>query len=186
MQSADWIVNVTIALRSAASFDSASLILSIPSLGLTSDRFHLPSIPVGVVEPTWVTVRWSIPDHVPKRWYPHNLGIPQLYNLDGIITLPHSPNVTFAARTGFRTIRLVQSPYTDEQVQQRGITPGDNYHFEINGQAFYVKGSNLVPFDPFYSRVTTEQVRWILESSKQAGINMVCFLQQLTRLIYRL
>ena len=30
------------------------------------------------------------------------------------------------------------------------------------------------PFDPFYARMTTEQVRWVLESAVLSGQNMVC------------
>lgn len=81
--------------------------------------------------------------------------------------------MNFTTTTGFRTIQLVQSPYTQEDIDDRGITPGDNWHFEINGKAFYSKGTNIIPFDPFYARTTTDQVRWVLESAVLSGQNMV-------------
>lgn len=160
-QSADWIVNVTLALRSGATFDNASLTLKIDELGLVSEAFSLPEIKGNVSETNWVNVTWSIPEGVPKRWYPHNLGTPQLYDLEGSISLgtDWAQDISFSVRTGFRTIRLIQSPYTDEEIAERGITPGDKYHFEVNGHEFYAKGANLVPFDPFYSRVQTDHVR---------------------------
>jgi beta-mannosidase len=106
------------------------------------------------------------------------LGNPKLYNLS--VTLKMNSNgstidsVSFQTRTGFRTIQLVQSPYTAEQVRN-GITPGDNWHFNINGKPFYALGTNIIPFDPFYARTTTDSVRWVLESVVKSGQNMVRF-----------
>ncbi|THU97773.1 glycoside hydrolase [Dendrothele bispora CBS 962.96] len=184
VQSADWVVNVSLAIRSGASIPegSASLKLEFPELGIESEEFGLPELSGKVDESSWASVQWQIPDEVPERWYPHNLGKPQLYNLTGTITIGNSnssssssssSSVTFRMRTGFRTIRLVQLPYSQEDVEQRGITPGDQYHFEVNGKAFYSKGSNLIPFDNFYSRIKTEDVRWVLESAVKVGQNIV-------------
>jgi beta-mannosidase len=180
-QSADWVVNMTLAIRSGSdiSSSSSSLTLALPELGITSEAFEVPELVGRVNETTWFSVQWQIPDSVPERWFPHNLGTPQLYNLTGTLSLgtdsvSAASNVTFTLRTGFRTIRLVQLPYSQEDVEQRGITPGDQYHFEINGEAFYSKGSNLIPFDNFYSRIPTDRVRWVLESAVQVGQNIVC------------
>lgn len=179
-ENADWIVNVTLALRSAQSFDQPTMTLSIPELRLTSKAFRLPPIKAITASPSWVQVAWTIPDRIPQRWYPHNLGTPKLYNLTATIHLSqataHSPanTLSFMTTTGFRTIELVQSPYSQQDVEKRGITPGDNWHFNINGKAFYSLGTNIIPFDPFYARTTTDQVRWVLESAVKSGQNMVC------------
>jgi hypothetical protein len=81
--------------------------------------------------------------------------------------------LTTTVRTGFRTIELAQLPYTSADVARRGISPGDQWHFEVNGKAFYSLGTNIIPFDPFCARTTTEQVRWVLESVVASGQNMV-------------
>lgn len=179
-QTADWIVNVSLALRSAAAFNSPSVTLSFPELNLTSASLPLTPLLAAPNETTWSSVNWSIPEGIPERWFPHNLGTPKLYNLTVVISLSStdtsqsgSSNVSFTTRTGFRTIQLVQSPYTKEDIEERGIIPGDNWHFEINGKAFYSLGTNIIPFDPFYSRTTTDQVRWVLESAVMSGQNMV-------------
>ncbi|KAL0576527.1 hypothetical protein V5O48_005447 [Marasmius crinis-equi] len=172
-QSADWVLNVTLAIRSAAAIDAPSLTLALPELGLTSEAFTLPALPGDVNETQHIDVQWTVPDSKPQRWWPHNLGTPQLYNLTGSLTLSNSTeSLNFTMRTGFRTIRLNQQPVSDEDVA-RGIQPGDQWHFEVNGKAFYAKGSNLVPFDPFYTRIPTEQVRWVLESAVMSGQNML-------------
>jgi beta-mannosidase len=125
--------------------------------------------------PTWITALWRIPDSIPQRWYPHNLGTPKLYNLTMSLALGNSTEIVQlpTLRTGFRTVVLAQLPYTQEDVEKRGITPGDQWHFEINGKAFYSLGTNIIPFDPFYARVTSDQVRWVLESAVRGGQNMV-------------
>ncbi|KAF7369424.1 Glycoside hydrolase family 2 protein [Mycena venus] len=143
-------------------------------LNLTSQSFSLAPLSTTTDSPSWVTVLWEIPDSLPKRWYPHNLGTPQLYNLTISLDLSDSAeDVELTVRTGFRTIKLAQLPYSQEDVDARGITPGDQWHFEINGRAFYSLGTNIIPFDPFYSRIKTEQVRWVLESAVQSGQNML-------------
>ncbi|KAF9258872.1 glycoside hydrolase family 2 protein [Marasmius fiardii PR-910] len=175
-QSADWVLNVTLAVRSAIPIESPSLTLDLPELGLTSSPIALPSLPGTSDTAQLFSIQWKVPDSAPQRWYPHNLGTPQLYNLTGTLSFPvggSTSNITFNHRTGFRTIRLIQSPYSEEDVKTRGIRPGDQWHFEINRKAFYVLGTNLVPFDPFYSRISTEQVRWVLESAMMSGQNML-------------
>jgi beta-mannosidase len=177
-EKADWVANVTLAIRSAAAFSSPFISLSIPELNLAS-RFAIKPITPTTDSPAWVTVLWHIPDSIPKRWYPHNLGTPQLYDLIISLSLDAHNNriapVVRTVRTGFRTIKLAQLPYSRHDVETRGITPGDQWHFEINGKAFYSLGTNIIPFDPFYARTTTEQVRWVLESAKRSGQNMVRF-----------
>ncbi|KAJ3556228.1 hypothetical protein NP233_g12026 [Leucocoprinus birnbaumii] len=178
-ENADWVVNVTLGVQSCADFQSASLTLAFPELKV-SKTFNVASIhasPNASSDGTnWVHAAWQIPDSIPKRWYPHNLGTPQLYNLSVTLNLRSNArtvdSVSFTTRTGFRTIQLVQSGYTDKQVQA-GVTAGDNWHFNINGKAFYALGTNIIPFDPFYARTTTDSVRWVLESAVKSGQNML-------------
>ncbi|KIM78863.1 glycoside hydrolase family 2 protein [Piloderma croceum F 1598] len=172
-QTANWVVNVSLALRSASNFLNPSLILSIPELNLVSDALPVSPIKSTAISATWVGVTWQIPDKVPERWYPHNLGKPKLYNLTVTLQMSHEKSVSFTTTTGFRTIQLVQSPYSQEDVDVRGITPGDQWHFEINGKAFYAKGTNIIPFDPFYARTKPEAVKWVLESAVKSGQNML-------------
>lgn len=174
-QTANWVINVTLALRAAQAFSSPSLTLEIPELNLKSDNLNVSAIQESTTNASWVQALWQIADNVPQRWYPHNLGTPKLYNLtvNLHLTSGSDADISFTVTTGFRTIQLVQSPYSQEDVAQRGITPGDQWHFEINGKAFYSKGTNIIPFDPFYARISTDDVRWVLESAVKSGQNMV-------------
>lgn len=170
-EAADWIVNVTLVLRSAEVVDKPSLVITIPELGITSDALALPALPGDTSQTTLVSAKMKIPNAVPERWFPSNLGTPKRYNIT-VTLLPSK--VAFTTTTGFRTIVLVQEPYPTSEVESRGITPGDQFHFEINGKAFYSSGTNIIPFDPFYARMTTAQVRWVIESAVLSGQNMVC------------
>lgn len=179
-QSADWIINVTFAIRSIKSFEKPTITLSIPELKLTSEPLNPGPIPANAGEDIYLCVNWSIPDNAPERWYPIDLGDPKLYNLT--VTLDPSPGqgdwpsaepITQTIITGFRTIQLLQTPYSEKEITLRGITPGDQWHFAINGKAFYSKGTNIIPFDPFYSRIKPEAVRWVLESAVKSGQNML-------------
>lgn len=169
-QTADWIVNVSLALRSSVQVKNPSMVISFPELNVKSHAIPLPSLPADTNNPTFVSGKFSIPNGVPELWYPHNLGSPKRYN----VTVTLNPSgVSFTTTTGFRTIVLVQEPYSQEDVEKRGITPGDQFHFEINGKAFYSLGTNIIPFDPFYSRMSTAQVRWVIQSAVLSGQNMV-------------
>ncbi|OAX35676.1 glycoside hydrolase family 2 protein [Rhizopogon vinicolor AM-OR11-026] len=179
-QSADWILNITFGIRSVKSFEKPTVTLCIPELELTSEPLDLGSIPANIDENTYLSVNWSIPDDDPERWYPVDLGTPKLYNLTAIFdpspgrgNIPSAESITRTITTGFRTIQLLQTPYSAEEIVSRGITPGDQWHFAINGKAFYSKGTNIIPFDPFYSRIKTETVRWVLESAIKSGQNML-------------
>ncbi|KIJ51534.1 glycoside hydrolase family 2 protein [Sphaerobolus stellatus SS14] len=166
--SADWVVNVTLALR-ATSNVKPTMKISFPELKLTSKDLPLATVPGNAGEPTFVSATFTVPNGVPELWYPHNLGNPKLYN----ITVEVDPGVSFTKTTGFRTIVLHQEPYTTKEIAERGITPGDKFLFTINGKAFYTSGTNIIPFDPFYARTTTAQVRWVIESAVKTGQNML-------------
>ncbi|KAI0267102.1 glycoside hydrolase [Gloeopeniophorella convolvens] len=182
VQTAPWIVNISLGVHSAVDAPKPSLTVSIPELQLTSHPLALEPIPAlappgagsALSAPTWVHATWSVPDALPERWFPSNLGAPKLYNVSLSLSLggAHAP-LALQTRVGFRTIQLVQTRYPDAEVAARGITPGDQWHFEVNGRAFYALGTNIIPFDPFYARTTDAQVRWVLESAVQSGQNML-------------
>ncbi|KAI8981306.1 glycoside hydrolase [Trametes punicea] len=172
-QTADWVVNVTLGVRSVVASDFPTLTITIPELNVTSGPLSVDPIPVATNITTFLSANFTIPDGLPERWYPHNLGTPKLYNFTITLALSNASAVSFATRSGFRTVQLVQTPYPAEEIAARGIIPGDQWHFEVNGKAFYTLGTNIIPFDPFYARMTSEQVRWVLESAVKSGQNML-------------
>lgn len=72
----------------------------------------------------------------------------------------------------FRTIVLNQGPISLEE-QSTGIASGNHWHFEINGHPFFAKGSNFIPPDVFWPRVTYDRARRLLEAVIAANQNML-------------
>lgn len=106
-------------------------------------------------------------------WWPRGLGPQNLYNLT--VSIVDSSNNTLASvnrRTGFRTIVLNMQVISEEQIAQ-GIAAGNNWHFEINGHEFYAKGSNFIPPDAFWPRVTSTKIQQLFDSVTAANQNML-------------
>ena len=173
-QTADWLVNVTLAVRSVVTSDAAAITVAIPELHY-SESLYVGPIQANTTTPTTLRASFAVPEGLPQRWFPHNLETgPRLYNVTVTLTLDRGrTHAAFTTRTGFRTVELVQTAYSAGELAARGITPGDQWHFAVNGRAFYTLGTNIIPFDPFYARMTSAQVRWVLESAVRSGQNMV-------------
>ncbi|MEP6676528.1 MAG: glycoside hydrolase family 2 protein [Ferruginibacter sp.] len=59
-----------------------------------------------------------------------------------------------------------------ELVQQRDSI-GTSFYFKINGQPVFMKGANYIPSDVFLPTVKKEDYRKILQSAKDANMNML-------------
>jgi beta-mannosidase len=64
------------------------------------------------------------------------------------------------------------TPISESQLAQ-GIAPGNNWHFEINGHEFYAKGSNFIPPDAFWPRVTETKMKQLFQSVVDGNQNML-------------
>ncbi|KAJ5237498.1 Glycoside hydrolase superfamily, partial [Penicillium chrysogenum] len=61
---------------------------------------------------------------------------------------------------------------TDEQLA-KGVEPGTNWHFEVNGHEFYAKGSSLTPPDAFWPRVTEARMQRLFDAVVAGNQNML-------------
>ncbi|KAI1773308.1 glycoside hydrolase family 2 protein [Hypoxylon cercidicola] len=108
-----------------------------------------------------------------KLWWPVGLGPQSLYNVTiDVISESGETLASVTKRTGFRTIILNMGVVSDEEIS-KGVTPGNHWHFEINGQPFYAKGSNFIPPDAFWPRVTPTRIRQLFNSAVAANQNML-------------
>ncbi|HZB46219.1 MAG TPA: glycoside hydrolase family 2 TIM barrel-domain containing protein, partial [Pyrinomonadaceae bacterium] len=99
----------------------------------------------------------------PRLWWPAGLGPQHLYSfrtlvLDGKQLLDEA-----ATRVGLRTLELRQQP--DQW--------GKSFEFVVNGVPVFAKGGNWIPADSFPTRVTRERYRRLLESARDANMNML-------------
>jgi len=116
------------------------------------------------------TFIFSIGDKDVHRWYPVSLGNQTLYDLTihfGTQSKPFMSSDT--TRVGFRTSYLNLEPVTIGN----NIAAGNHFHFEINGDIIYAKGSNIIQLSPFEPNVTREDYRYILQSALDANHNML-------------
>ncbi|PLB39600.1 beta-mannosidase mndA [Aspergillus candidus] len=170
-QAQPWVVN--------ASIDFVGTLPKNPSMAieiqdcksgsvLTTHNLHNVVISGGSL--TGVTVLDKVQ---PKLWWPSGLGEQNLYHIT--ITVSggqEEPVAHVTRRTGFRTIFLNQRNITDAQLAQ-GVAPGANWHFEVNGREFYAKGSNIIPPDCFWPRVTEEKMARLFDAVVVGNQNML-------------
>ena len=107
--------------------------------------------------------------HQPKLWYPAGYGNQSRYEftayLSTIAETKASPQVVEIrdVTSGLRSIVLDRHP--DKW--------GRSFQFVVNGIPVFGKGADVIPFDSFANRVTTADYRRILESARDANMNMI-------------
>lgn len=101
-------------------------------------------------------------DH-PVLWYPVGYGAQSMYrfltSLDAGKHLLDSREV----HTGLRSVQL----------ERKRDKWGISFTFVVNGIPIFAKGANVIPLDSFPTRVTDAQMRHVLESARDANMNMI-------------
>jgi beta-mannosidase len=107
----------------------------------------------------------SVPVHIasPKLWYPAGYGAQDRYRFSYTVRIARDIVAQAALNTGLRSIEL-----------RREVTStGKSFAFVVNGIAIFAKGADVIPFDSFPNRVTPEIHRQILQSARDAHMNMI-------------
>lgn len=98
----------------------------------------------------------------PKLWWTNGLGEAHLYNITGELQAGER-KISEKTRIGVRTIELVREE--DEH--------GSSFYFKLNGHPVFMKGANIIPNDMFIPRVTDENYRTMIETTKNSNMNML-------------
>ncbi len=106
----------------------------------------------------------KVPFHIknPELWWPNGMGEQVLYNVEVIIN-SNSNTDSKSHRIGLRNITLV----TDKD------SLGSEFYFKVNGYPVFMKGANYIPQDPFPTKPDKSHYEFILNSAKQANMNMI-------------
>lgn len=99
----------------------------------------------------------------PRLWWPAGMGEQPLYDLHLSLQIGDRQIDEWRQRLGLRDLRLVREP--DEW--------GESFVFEANGQRFFAKGANWIPSDVFHNRTGTETLRHLLQSARDANMNLI-------------
>ena len=111
------------------------------------------------------TNRISFPIEVthPQLWYPSGYGAQPIYHFHVSVKEDGHELDAQDAKTGLRSVVL-----------RRDLDKwGRSFEFIVNGIPVFAKGAAVIPFDSFPNRVTSEKYRRILQSAKDANMNMV-------------
>jgi beta-mannosidase len=99
----------------------------------------------------------------PKLWYPVGYGAQNRYRFSASIRIGRDAAAHAETKTGLRSVELRRVP--DQW--------GKSFEFVVNGISVFAKGADVIPFDSFPNRVTPEIHRNILQSARDAHMNMV-------------
>jgi beta-mannosidase len=99
----------------------------------------------------------------PELWYPAGYGEHPLYDFHVGVKMGGAAEDARVARAGLRSVVLRRE--TDQW--------GRSFEFVINGIPIFAKGADVIPFDSFPTRVTTEQYRKVLQGAVDANMNMI-------------
>ena len=107
----------------------------------------------------------SLPVYImhPKRWYPAGYGAQDMYTFKARVLDAGSEIYNAQHVTGLRSIELRR----DKDAW------GKSFAFVINGIPIFAKGADMIPFDSIPTRTTDAQMLHILQSARDANMNMV-------------
>ena len=98
----------------------------------------------------------------PKLWWPNGMGKQHLYDINVKMNYKNHSDEK-RNRVGLRTIELLQ--------EKDSI--GTSFYFKVNGIPTFMKGANYIPQDLFLPRVKNSNYHHILNSAKEANMNMI-------------
>jgi beta-mannosidase len=99
----------------------------------------------------------------PKLWYPAGYGEQPLYEFTAQVASTEQRIDERKVKTGLRSIVLHRE--LDKW--------GRSFEFIVNGIHVFAKGADVIPFDSFPNRVTMANYRRILQSARDANMNMI-------------
>jgi beta-mannosidase len=108
-----------------------------------------------------VDIPVNIPN--PQRWFPAGYGPHTLYHFSAQVLIGGRLAGEKTVETGLRSVVLRREP--DKW--------GESFEFVVNGIPVFAKGASVIPMDSFPSRVTNAKIRQMLESVRDANMNMI-------------
>ena len=90
----------------------------------------------------------------PSLWYPIRYGKQPLYILKVVLVSQGEELDSASRKIGVRKAEVIQRPMRDQ--------PGTSFFFQVNNVPIYCGGSNWIPADNFFPRISRERYRdWV-------------------------
>jgi beta-mannosidase len=99
----------------------------------------------------------------PKLWYPAGYGAQSQYEFTAQVGIGGQTAQERKTKAGLRSVVLHRE--LDKW--------GRSFELVVNGIPVFAKGADVIPFDSFPNRVKTADYRRILESARDANMNMI-------------
>jgi len=99
----------------------------------------------------------------PRLWFPAGYGEQARYDFNLRLSVANTAIGSRSLTAGLRSIVLHRE--LDKW--------GRSFEFVVNGIPVFAKGADVIPFDSFPNRVKTADYRRILESARDANMNMI-------------
>jgi beta-mannosidase len=109
------------------------------------------------------TIDLPIEIRQPKLWFPAGYGEQPLYEFSARTSMGDQLADRRTVKVGLRSIVLHRE--LDKW--------GRSFEFIVNGIPVFAKGADVIPFDSFPNRVKTADYRRILQSARDANMNMI-------------
>ncbi|WP_277212915.1 glycoside hydrolase family 2 protein [Isoptericola croceus] len=145
-------------VASAPGFPAAATDVSVRLTGQGVDLEGAAAVPA---DSTCAVVRIDVPDVA--LWWPRGHGDQPLYDVEVTLAAEGAVLDTWSTRTGFRSVRLDQTPDDD----------GTSFTLVVNDRPVWVKGANWIPDDAFVHRVDRARYARRLDQAEHAGINLL-------------
>ena len=102
-----------------------------------------------------------IPD--PRLWWTWDLGTAHLYDLAVSLRRNGAEVESWSGRLGIREVKLhLTDPESGES----------RFYFTLNGRPTFILGTNWIPTDAIFARVTRERLSAAIDLAKELGCNM--------------
>ncbi len=98
----------------------------------------------------------------PKRWWPTGMGEQHLYTIKTVLATDDE-RLMVQKQIGLRTV----------EVRREADAEGESFYFVVNDVPVFAKGANWVPADSFTTRLSEAHYRHLLESARDANMNMI-------------
>ena len=98
----------------------------------------------------------------PKLWWTHDIGTPNLYQLDVELVADGEKVDEKHEDFGIRTIEV------SERMKRETL-----FTFVLNGEKLFAKGANWIPIDSFIGAVPDSRYKQLIKMSKDANMNML-------------